>query len=182
MRTASIDHRTRYDHDVVDLTPEQFFAEQLPRLLERHGHLAGAGFEALRARPLAIEVGAFSMTLGADGRTMSATGGIRDGAVVVTLDPDQFSDWAQQIRTFDAMISLGELSWRGSGRRQLAVWDALWIAVLEGWAVVDPALRFLDREGDPLDLSRCFTPEDDPMDVAHFLRETGYLHLRGWLD
>src|SRR5437016_3798548 len=117
MRIASIDHRTRYDRDVVDLAPEQFFAEQLPGLLERHGHLAAAGFEALRVRPLAIEVGAFSATLSGDGPTLFAARGIHDDAVVVTLDPDQFSDWAQQIRTFDAMISLGELSWRGGGRR-----------------------------------------------------------------
>ena len=62
------------------------------------------------------------------------------------------------------------------------MWDALWLAVLEGWPVVDSELSFLDRSGGPLDLARCFTPEDDPMDIAHFLREAGYLHLRGWLE
>jgi hypothetical protein len=80
------------------------------------------------------------------------------------------------------MSNVGELRWRGGSARQIEVWDALWLAVLEGWPVVDPELRFVDRNGAPLELTRCFTPEDDPADVAHFLREAGYLHLRGWLD
>src|SRR5436190_1184892 len=109
MPIDSIDRRTRYDHDVVDMAPDRFFEYYLPGYLARHGQLAAAGFDTLRVQPLAI-------------------------------------------------------------------------AVLEGWPVVDPTLRFVDRNGAALDLERCFTPEDDPSDAAHFLREAGYLHLRGWLD
>lgn len=182
MNPTTIDRRTRYDHEVVDLTPEQFFAEQLPAMLERHGHLAAAGFDALGARPLAIEVGDFCRTLTSDGRTMWSVDGAVEGSVIVTFAPEQFSDWAQQVRTFNSMVMLNELSVRGGRRRDLPIWDSLWIAVLEGWPVVDADLRFVDRNGDPLDLNRCFRPEDDPRDVAHFLRQAGYAHLRGWLD
>ena len=63
------------------------------------------------------------------------------------------------------------------------MWDSLWLTLLEGWPiVVDEELQFLDRDGAPLDLHRTFTPDDDPDDVAHFLREAGFLHLRGWVD
>jgi hypothetical protein len=43
-------------------------------------------------------------------------------------------------------------------------------------------ITFVDRDGSPLDLSRAFTPDDDDEDIAHFLREAGFLHLRGWFD
>jgi hypothetical protein len=70
---------------------------------------------------------------------------------------------------------------RGSDR-ELQIWDAVWVALLEGWPVVAPDLVFCDRHGDPLDLERAFTPDDDPVDIAHFLREAGFVHLRDWLD
>ena len=41
---------------------------------------------------------------------------------------------------------------------------------------------FRDRDGAPLDLHRAFGPEDDDADIAHFLAEAGFLHLRGWFD
>jgi hypothetical protein len=182
-RVDTIDRRTRNDRDViVDLTPERFFYEQLPGLIEKHGHLAADGFQILRARPLTIEVGDFCRTLKSDDGTLTVVEGAVAGAVVVTLDRHQFSDWAQQIRSFEGMKSLQELRWRDGSDRQLAVWDSVWLAVLEGWPVVASDLDFVDRGGRPLDLARCFTPEDDAADIAHFLREAGYLHLRGWLD
>jgi hypothetical protein len=33
-----------------------------------------------------------------------------------------------------------------------------------------------------VDLSRSFAPDDDPAEIAHFLREAGFLHLKGWLS
>ena len=44
------------------------------------------------------------------------------------------------------------------------------------------AIDFHDRDGAPLDLHRSFGPDDDDADIAHFLAEAGFLHLRGWFD
>jgi hypothetical protein len=178
----SIDRRTRFDHDVLDLGPDRFFAEHLPALIDRHGHLAAAGFEQLRARPLTVKVDGFRRTLTGAGGRFSVVDADVEGAATVELDAAQFSDWAQQVRTFSALSAVGELRWSNGSDRQQAVWDALWIALLEGWPVVESEPSFVDRDGAALDLARCFTPDDDPDDVAHFLREAGYLHLRGWLD
>ena len=178
----TIDRRTRFDQDVVEVDPASFFTGRLSDLIERHGHLAAAGFDELRARPLTVEVDGFRRTLAGERGTITVVEGGVDGAAVVELAQEQFSDWAQQLRTFSAMTSVGELRRSSGSDRQMAVWDALWIALLEGWPVVDHDLSFVDRLGSPLDLARCFTPEDDPDDVAHFLREAGFLHLRGWLD
>ena len=44
------------------------------------------------------------------------------------------------------------------------------------------AVTFADRDGSPLDFTRAFTPDDDDADIAAFLAEAGFLHLRGWFD
>jgi len=119
----TIDRRTRFDRDVVDLDPDSFFTDHLPALVERHGHLAAAGFEALRARPLTVEVDGFRRTLAGDRATITVIEGGVDGAAVVELAQEQFSDWAHQLRTFSAMRSVGELRWSNGSKRQLEVWD-----------------------------------------------------------
>jgi hypothetical protein len=180
----AIDRRTRSDGDVVaELPPERFFDEVFPGLADAHGHLAATGIRTLDARPLSMEVDGrtWTVVVGSGGDTIDVVRGDVDGAMVVHFDRGQFSDWAQQLRTLNALWVGNEL--RREGRqRDIANWDAIWIALLEGWPVVDETLAFVDRSGDPLDLQRAFTPDDDPADIAHFLRAAGFLHLRGWLD
>ena len=55
------------------------------------------------------------------------------------------------------------------------------LSLLYAWPTVGE-VDFVDRHGAPLDLDRCFTPDDDPADVAHFVREAGFLHFRGWAE
>jgi hypothetical protein len=74
-----------------------------------------------------------------------------------------------------------ELDLRGGTDMDVSVWDSLWRCLLDGWPVVGQ-LDFVDRDGRPLDLTRIYTPDDDPGEIAHFVREAGFLHLRGWID
>jgi hypothetical protein len=182
MRLASIDRRTRSDAAITSVRDDEFFAEQFPALVERHGELAGAGLRALGGRPLTLEAPQGVWTLAAPDGTLAVRTGPVDGAVVIELDATQFSDWSQQLRTFNAMSVAHEVRMHHGSDRQLQIWDAVWVALLEGWPAVTSDLDFRDRGGDPLDLDRVFTPDDDPTDTAHFLREAGYLHLRDWLD
>lgn len=41
------------------------------------------------------------------------------------------------------------------------------------------AIEFEDRAGGPLDLSRSFTPADPAADMAWFLEQAGFLHIKG---
>jgi hypothetical protein len=178
----SLDRRTRSTADVGPLTVEQFTTATLPPLIDRHGALVVAGVEALGAPPLTVEADGSAWSLAVvDGRLVLRDGAV-DGALVVTLDADQFAAWAHLQRSLAAFGIMGHLSSRGGSDRDVAVWDSLWLALHEGWPVVDDGLTFLDRDGSPLDLGRSFTRDDDPADVAHFLREAGYLHLKGWLE
>ena len=44
------------------------------------------------------------------------------------------------------------------------------------------SVTFADLDGSPLDLHRAFALDDDRAEMAHFLAEAGYLHLRGVFD
>jgi hypothetical protein len=65
MARTPLDRRTRFDVDLRWLSPDEFLAEVLPPLIDRHGALVAEGIAALDAPPLAIEVGDRSWTLGA---------------------------------------------------------------------------------------------------------------------
>ncbi|MDT3439172.1 phytanoyl-CoA dioxygenase family protein [Pseudofrankia sp. BMG5.37] len=178
----ALDRRTRFDADVRKMGMEDFLASEFPDLAARNGALVVQGIEAFDAPPLAVEVGDRSWSFSGTGGGLAVSPGIADGALVVSFDEDAFSDWVQNQRSFNAMIVARELRYRGGSERDVSVWDSLWLALLEGWPLVDDGIEFLDRHGASLDLGRVFTPDDDPADVAHFLREAGFLHLRGWVD
>ncbi|ADP81466.1 phytanoyl-CoA dioxygenase family protein [Pseudofrankia inefficax] len=180
--SIALDRRTRLDSDLRTLGMAEFLAGDFPDLVVRHGALVARGVEAFGAPPLAIETADGSWSFAADGGTLAVSPGVAPGALVVTLDGDALSDWLQNQRSFNAMITARELRYRGGGEWDVSVWDSLWLTLLEGWPVVDDGIEFLDRHGAPLDLGRVLTPDDDPAEVAHFLREAGFLHLRGWLD
>ena len=56
-------------------------------------------------------------------------------------------------------------------------WDCVWRALVDGVPVHEPGAVTFD-----VDLGRSFAPDDDPEEIATFLRNAGFLHLRGWLD
>ncbi|UGQ11807.1 phytanoyl-CoA dioxygenase family protein [Yinghuangia sp. ASG 101] len=179
---VALDRRTRHDADVRDVRVTAFVSDDFPDLAARNGGMVARGIEALGARPLAVEVGDEAWTFAGDGATLTVARGIADDALVVTFDAAEFSDWVQNQRSFNNMLVARDLRYRGGTEHDVSVWDSLWLALLEGWPVVDDTLAFHDRHGDPLTLDRVFTPDDDPADIAHFLREAGFLHLRGWVD
>jgi hypothetical protein len=177
-----LDRRTRRDAERRHVLPETFFAQVFPNLALAHGPLLVSGMNKLDAPPLTIEVGEASWTIARAGDNVEVRPGTATGALIVTLSAEQFSDWAQNQMSLNGFVVGRELQFRNGSAMDVSTWDSLWIALLEGWAVIDDALAFVDRHGEQLDLSTNFTPGDDPGDIAHFLREAGFLHLRGWLN
>jgi hypothetical protein len=178
----ALDRRTRRDEDRRPVTPDAFFVEIFPKLADAHGHLVAQGIAALDAPPLTVEVEGSAWTVLRKDDTVEARRGGLEGALRIALTPDQFSDWAQNQVSFNGFLTMRALELRAGGKVEVSIWDSLWIALLEGWPVADDGITFRDRHGAPLDLAAAFTPHDDPADIAHFLREAGYLHLKGWLD
>jgi len=176
-----LDRRARRNTDIRDVTLGPFFADDLPDLIDRHGPLVSAAAAALGAAPLGVRVGDESWTIDTGGTGVTVRPGVAAGAVVLHLTPEQFSDWAQDLRSLHAFGVARELRVTGGGEREVSVWDSLWRCLLDGWPVVGD-IDFLDRDGRLLDFDRVFTPDDDPADLAHFVREAGFLHLRGFVS
>ncbi len=177
-----LDRRTRLDAQTRTITPEAFFAEDFVALSDRHGHLVAEGMRFLEAPPLMITVDGASWTITADGATIRVDDRPLQGALALQLTAAQFSDFAENQMSLNGMLIARSLQIEPQQLRDVSIWDALWHTLLDAWPAVDPALAFLDRHGAPLDLAQAFGPDDDPADIAHFLREAGYLHLRGWLE
>jgi hypothetical protein len=59
-------------------------------------------------------------------------------------------------------------------------WWVVLRSLLDGRPVhTTGAVDFTTPDGEPLDLGQSFTLEDDPNDIAHFLAEAGFVHVRG---
>jgi hypothetical protein len=177
-----LDRRTRRDAERHFITPATFFAQDVTKLIASNGHLVAKAMTALDASPLCVEVDGETWTLACAGNSVEVQRTSRDDALTVDLTSNQFSDWAQNQMSLSGFMVSRTLNFRNGSAQDISLWDSLWIALLEGWPVTPERLAFLDRRGRALDLSASFTPEDDPDDIAHFLREAGYLRLRGWLE
>jgi hypothetical protein len=169
----SIDRRTRSDADVIEVDASTWFADVFPSL---HHELAGRGLIHLGLPSLAFDIDGFQRTLAVENGTLVAHEGIDDGAIVLGLDGDQFSDFAQEMATMVAFWTARDVRMEGRDDDFIA-WDCVWRALADGWPVHEPGGVTFD-----VDLTRSFLPDDDPAEIAHFFRQAGFLHLKGWLD
>ena len=176
---VSIDQRTRIDgeHELLDL--EDFFDVQLPALAAERSHLAVPGALELGVEPFTFDTpaGAWTMSVADDrvvvdprvGRHRGPAPG-RERAHRHRARPAHPDDPAHRRQPDHAAGDLGDaLDW----------WVVL-RSLLDGRAAhTRGSVTFRDRDGDPLDLHRSFDVDDDPAELAHFLAEAGFLHLRG---
>ena len=178
---VSVDMRTRLDADVVLIDPVTFVSDELPDLIRRNGRLAARGAALVGAKALGIDVEGTCFTLVPTEHTIELRGGTADARVVVELDRNSFSDLVQDLQTPQTLAtSLVTRLPMADHFRWLKWWPVL-RAIIEGRPVHEPGdIGFCDRDGQPLDLGRSFTPDDDDAEMAHFLGEAGFLHLEGW--
>ena len=176
-----LDRRTRRDADLRVIEFETYFNEEFSGLPEEQKALAASGIRYLDTPNLSLRVEDSTWTITAPDTLLAVRGALPD-SVLVELDGEQFSLWVQQQVTFNALLTARRIRLLNGSQRDLAAWDAAWLALLEGWPVVDNDVQFVGRDDNPLDLTSVFTPHDSDEDIAHFFREAGYLHLRGWLD
>jgi Phytanoyl-CoA dioxygenase (PhyH) len=174
-----LDRRHPSPDGIVD--PQQWLDQELPLLLDVHGDLASRAAARLELPPLVVEVDGERGGLHVEGGRLVA--GVVDGALTASMSSAAFSDWVRELRTIRALQLTGEIERHGGSLERLEEWELVLHTLVHGTPVHEPgAVTFVDRDGAPLDLHQVFGPDDDPADIAHFLREAGYLHLRGWLD
>ena len=92
----------------------------------------------------------------------------------------ELTDVVQDLRTPMTFLTAGTLSMASGDLGDALDWWLVLRSLIDGRAVhTSGAVDFRDRDGQPLDLHRSFDEGDDPDELAHFLTEAGYLHLRG---
>jgi ectoine hydroxylase-related dioxygenase (phytanoyl-CoA dioxygenase family) len=182
MNAFALDRRTRSQADAPELDAAGWLRHTLPELLNARGAIAAQAVGRLGLPPIEITVAGNRWGLALEGDRLVVDGGGRDDAVAVGMSPAAFSDWINWIVTAERLALTGDIDVDDHAKRVVLAWELVLRWLTDGVPVHRPgAVTFRDRRGEPLDLQRGFGPDDDPADIAHFLREAGYVHLRGWL-
>jgi hypothetical protein len=179
---VSLDFRTRTDDDIVPVDTRTFFEEQLPHLIGEHAEKVLPGARELDATPFTFVTPSGSWTLAlADDTVIVAPG--EDGAAIVQLGDDDIADIVNDLKTPMTFLTGGTLRMPRGDLGDFLDWWVIVRALVDGRVVhTRGAVAFHDRDGAPLDLGRSFTPSDDDAEIAHFLGQAGFLHLREWFD
>jgi hypothetical protein len=176
---VSLDFRTRTDADVRPIDPADFFQHELAELADRNAALAVPGARELRVRPFAIEVDGSSWTLSlVDDRIAITAGDTADA--LVRLDREGLADLVHDIVTPMGFFTGGNLDMRRGRLEDFLDWWVVLRSLLDERPVhTAGAIDFRDPVGDPLDLTRTFSPDDADAEMTHFLSEAGFLHIAG---
>lgn len=177
----SVDFRTRADGPLPVFEPEAFFRETLPEAIVAQREVIEPGLPRLHLRPLTIEVGTENVwTLLAKSGGVEVRRGDAGSAARVRLSAEDLCDLANDLRTPIAIYSSGELDMPDGEFGDFLDWWLVLRSALDAQPLYVPgAVAFRDREGRPLDLRRSFAPDDSREEMAHFLAEAGFLHVRG---
>jgi ectoine hydroxylase-related dioxygenase (phytanoyl-CoA dioxygenase family) len=105
--------------------------------------------------------------------------GDADADTVVEVSQETWEGIVRDVESAPGLLYAGRVKCvRGDGLRFVR-WEPAWRAMFHGRPIFDPENNDLrDRSGGPLDPARSFLASDDPQDMAHFLRTTGYLFVR----
>jgi hypothetical protein len=118
-------------------------------------------------------------TIGADTTAFWVRASVDDAATVVELSEDDWRAFATERFTRYGLLYNGRISFASGSFEELCHWEPPLRALFHGRPVYQPqSIEFADRHGARLDLSQTFTIDDDPLDRAHFLQTTGFLHVR----
>lgn len=166
-----------------DLDFDHFHEVELPRRLAG-GHARAAAPGLADAHPLGLRIAGTDRVwtyVPRPGATPSILleRGDTSAATVVTLSLHAWSGLVHDVESPPSLLYHGEVDdVRGDGMGFVR-WEALLRAMYTGRPVYDAArVDLRDRRGAPLDPAQGFASDDDPAEMAHFLREAGYLLVK----
>jgi ectoine hydroxylase-related dioxygenase (phytanoyl-CoA dioxygenase family) len=161
------------------LSFDDFHRELPDRLAAGNGAAARAASPDERAVALRVP-GSEGYTYRPVARSIEVVAGTAPATTVIELSAEVWSDYAHELRTGFGLLYAG-LAHCSTGRLDdMIAWDPAIRAMYSGRPVYDPAtLDLVDRDGSPLELTRSFTLDSDPVEMRHFLRTAGFIHVRG---
>jgi hypothetical protein len=155
-----------------------FHRRELPRLLERHGHLVARD---LRGAPtLAFRSGGATFSWIATGEGVRIAEGDADAAILVELPEQVFSDFLHELLTAAGAEMSGRARVVRGALPGWQRWEPAIQALCHGRPIYGPEIRerLVDGAGRPLRLGRSFAPDDSLEEMRAFFDTTGYLHIR----
>lgn len=103
-----------------------------------------------------------------------------DAATILEIvDHESWLDYLYEYRTRYGLLFGNAVRFLRGNFETWDDWEPAIRCMYSGRPIFDPsAVDFRDRNGDPLDLRQAFGPDDDPAELSHFLRTTGFLVVR----
>jgi hypothetical protein len=179
----SIDTRTRLSKDVRTLDRDEVFDSLLPDAIAVHGDLAGRGLSYKHLPAVGLDVDGRGVTLHESRGSLAISEGLDDAGVIAAMAPDALSDLVQDAQSTMGLMMTARVKLRASNVNDWISWEPAFRALLDGRKVHETGdVTFIDLDGDELDLDRVFTVDDDRAEIAHFLEQAGFLHIRGVFD
>jgi hypothetical protein len=178
----TVDQRTRRHSDIRDLTAIEVLDTVVPAAIAVHGPLAARGIDHRGVPALGFEVtndNVTAFTLVAAGGTIVVEPGTDRAGIVARLAPDALSDLVQDVQSTMGLAMTARMQLTRGDMNGWIGWEPALRALFDGRKVYEPGdVIFVDADGGPLDLDRTFGVDDDRDEIAHFLTEAGFLHLR----
>ena len=179
----SVDVRTRLHRDARALARDEVFDAVMPAAIAVHGDLAARGVAVQELPALGLDVDGRAVTLLAEGGTLTLRAGTKAAGVVATMSPDALSDVVQDLQSTMGLCMTARVQITEGSVNDWIGWEPVLRALFDGRRVHEAGdVTFADADGRPLDLDRTFTVGDDREEIAYFLEEAGFLHLRGVFD
>lgn len=175
----SLDVRTRAEGDARALHRDELLDGWLVAAAREHGPLAARGVAYLDLPPLGLDVEGRAVTLVAGPGRLTVREGVDRAGVVAVLDAGALSDLVQDLASTMGLAMSSRASIQAGNLHHWVAWEPALRALFDGRRVHEAGdVVFTDREGRRLDLDRAFHPDDDRDEMARFLEQAGFLHLR----
>jgi hypothetical protein len=176
---GSLDFRTRYVDDAVQLEPEAPVSQLQSSLPAERWHEAGRSAARMSLAPITFDIDGAEISLAIDGDRLALRSGDTPG-LRVSIGADAFSDLLQDVVSTAWLTTTQRVDIRRGTVTDFVRWEPVLRHLLDGTPVFQSgSIEFRDRHGAALDINRSFTLEDDPADLGHFLEEAGFLHIAG---
>ncbi len=179
----SIDTRTRRQKETRALERDEVFDALLPSAIAVHGRVAGEGVLYNELPALGLDVAGRSVTLHETRGSLAIRDGIDTAGVVAELSADALSDLVQDLQSTMGLMMTTRVKLLAGNVNDWIGWEPAIRALLDGRRVHQAGdVAFTALDGGELDLDRSFAIDDDCEEMAHFLEQAGFLHIRGVFD
>ena len=176
----SVDKRTRTLGNVRKLDFNNYCQGELMTLLSSaRGKIAAAAQQQLQLPDLCLYCEGKTYTLQSCDGQMRIKPEETEACCKLSLSPAAFSDLMQDLRSPIALALAGEAELLRGDMQSFIDWQPIFRALLDGQPAYESGdISFHDQNGEPLDLQRSFSLEDDDEEISHFLTEAGFIHIR----